>query len=517
MKRLIIAIDGPAASGKSTTAKLLAQKLGYVYLDTGAMYRACALAALEKGVKHSDAAGLDRLLQKIDLRIEYSPTGNKVLLQGVDVTKRIREEDISRLSSDISTLGAVRAKMVELQRRMGAEGGVIMDGRDIGTVVFPRADLKFFLNATAEERARRRCRELQAKGEAADYDTVLQEMLQRDRQDSTRDLAPLKPADDAIPVDTTDLTIEQQVQLLYRHICDKLLQSGGVEIRLALHSGFCFGVRRAIELALKAGKAGQPVYTMGPLIHSPQMVQQLRQDGITPAEDAASLRDSTVIIRSHGITRQERETLVQNGNTLIDATCPFVEKAQANIRQLCREGYPVIVLGDRDHPEVVAMLSYCEGETLVVTGRNELPDRHWKKLGVISQTTKNTATLQELVAALAPRVKELRLFNTICTATSLRQEATAALAARSDLMVIIGGRNSSNTRMLFQLSSALTTTLHIETADELTPEQVAAHCRIGLSAGASTPDHLIVNVYNRINKLTGNRTTVTSVEDIPVN
>lgn len=224
MRRLIIAIDGPAASGKSTTAKLLARRLGYVYLDTGAMYRACALAALQSGVAHTDSEGMDALLRKIDIRIEYSPAGNKVLLQDVDVTKRIREEDISRLSSDISILPAVRTKMVALQRQMGEHGGVIMDGRDIGTVVFPLADVKFFMVATAEERARRRCDELQEKGKPHDYQTVLQEMIERDRQDSTRALAPLKPASDAIEIDTTSLSIEQQVDLLYTQIGQKLAQ-----------------------------------------------------------------------------------------------------------------------------------------------------------------------------------------------------------------------------------------------------------------------------------------------------
>lgn len=222
MKRLIIAIDGPAASGKSTTAKLLANRLGYVYLDSGAMYRACALAALEAGVAHEDADNLDKLLQDIDIRIQYSPQGNKVLLNDIDVTLRIREEDISRLSSDISTLGPVRQKMVALQRKMGAEGGVIMDGRDIGTVVFPHADLKFFMIATAEERARRRCEELKLKGLEPDYEVVLKELQERDLQDSTRALAPLRPADDSILIDTTSLSIEQQVELLYQYVLTRL-------------------------------------------------------------------------------------------------------------------------------------------------------------------------------------------------------------------------------------------------------------------------------------------------------
>lgn len=222
MKKLIIAIDGPAASGKSTTAKLLAKELGYVYLDTGAMYRACALAAFNDEINHKDANGIAGMLENLEIRIEYNELENLVLLNGIDVTKRIREEEISRLASDISTLKPVREKMVALQRKMGEAGGVVMDGRDIGTVVFPNADLKFFMDATAEARAQRRCQELQNKGKPTCFETVLSEMRERDKQDSSRAIAPLKPAEDAILIDTTNLSIEQQVEKLLTFINAKL-------------------------------------------------------------------------------------------------------------------------------------------------------------------------------------------------------------------------------------------------------------------------------------------------------
>jgi (E)-4-hydroxy-3-methyl-but-2-enyl pyrophosphate reductase len=288
-------------------------------------------------------------------------------------------------------------------------------------------------------------------------------------------------------------------------------------IRLARHSGFCFGVKRAIQIALDAADNNQPIYTLGPLIHNPQSVENLRQHGILMAEKAEDLHDSTVIIRSHGITLQERETLLQNGNTLIDATCPFVSRAQEYVSQLCAEGYPVIIMGDSRHPEVIAMLSYCSGEVRVVETPEDLPEKTWNKLGVLSQTTRKPEDLQALVSRLVPRVKELRLFNTICTATSQRQSATTELAKNSDLMIVIGGRNSSNTKMLAALCSDYTDTVHIETAAEIGAETLSGKERIGITAGASTPDYLIVEVFNKINIITGNRTTVTSVEDIPVN
>jgi len=248
------------------------------------------------------------------------------------------------------------------------------------------------------------------------------------------------------------------------------------------------------------------------------MVDDLEKQGIVPVEDTSALRNSVVIIRSHGITQEDRKLLVENGNTLIDATCPFVSIAQEYVSLLSREEYPLLILGDMSHPEVIAMLSYCNGETYVVSRAEDLPaDKSWNKLGVISQTTMNMNVLQEVVSRLVPRVKELKFFNTICTATSIRQEATTALAQKCDLMIIVGGHNSSNTKMLAALCSGITKTLHIETADELNLQQISSYIRIGLTAGASTPDYLIVDVYKKIKELTGDRTSVKSVEEIPVN
>ncbi len=213
--RLIIAIDGPAASGKSTTAQRLALRLGYVYLDTGATYRACALQAQLSGVSLDDAEAVAAMLETIDIRIETSGATNVILLEGRDVSEDIRANAISKLSSDISALPAVRYRMVELQRRMGAQGGVILDGRDIGTFVFPDADIKFFLTASAEIRARRRWLELQKKGIEKEFDEILHELEERDRNDASRALAPLAVAEDAIVIDTGAMSVDEQVDTLH--------------------------------------------------------------------------------------------------------------------------------------------------------------------------------------------------------------------------------------------------------------------------------------------------------------
>lgn len=218
MKKYVIAIDGPAASGKSTTAKLLARELEYVYIDSGAMYRACGLRSLELGIDLHDQNALAAMLDKIDIRIIYDPTGNQILLNGRDVTERIREADITKLSSQIAVIGIVRQKMVELQREMGRQGGVIMDGRDIGTVVFPEADFKFFLIADVHTRALRRWRESSEKKENHTLADIERDLTWRDRNDSTRDISPLLKADDAIEIDTTHLSIEEQTSKLLQYI-----------------------------------------------------------------------------------------------------------------------------------------------------------------------------------------------------------------------------------------------------------------------------------------------------------
>ena len=219
-KKLIIAIDGPAASGKSTTAKSLAKKMKYVYIDTGALYRACALDALNNNVEISENKNLKRLIDNIEMEIVYAENGNKLFLHKKDVTKRIREADISKLSSKIAVIGFVREKMVDLQREMGKKGGIIMDGRDIGTVVFPNADYKIFMIANPKERAQRRWLELKEKGKDASLEEIEKEMIWRDKNDSTRKISPLKKADDAIELDNSKMSIAEQVDYIYKLITE---------------------------------------------------------------------------------------------------------------------------------------------------------------------------------------------------------------------------------------------------------------------------------------------------------
>jgi CMP/dCMP kinase len=206
---LIIAIDGPSGAGKSTLAKRLARELGFIYLDTGAMYRALALKVLRQGVDLADDARLARLVESTEIDLQEDNDTLEVLLDGINVAHEIRTPEVSQMASKVSALKIVRARLLALQRGIGQRGNVVAEGRDIGTVVFPNAEVKIFLEASAEERARRRCAELRAAGRPADLRETLREMEERDKRDTERDLAPLRMADNALRIDSSNATADE--------------------------------------------------------------------------------------------------------------------------------------------------------------------------------------------------------------------------------------------------------------------------------------------------------------------
>lgn len=213
-RRVVVTIDGPAGAGKSTVARLLAERLGYGLLDTGAIYRAVALVAGRDGISWADGEGLAGLARDLDIRFELQDGKNRVFVRGQDVSGAVRTPEISVGASQVSAHPAVRAALLDLQRRLGHGGGIVVEGRDTGTVVFPAAEAKFFLTASVEERARRRVAELRAAGAAVDPETTLREIRERDERDASRDVAPMVAADDALVVDSSLRSTEEVVALL---------------------------------------------------------------------------------------------------------------------------------------------------------------------------------------------------------------------------------------------------------------------------------------------------------------
>jgi len=275
-------------------------------------------------------------------------------------------------------------------------------------------------------------------------------------------------------------------------------------IRLSECAGFCWGVERALEVArTAAAEAPSPVNTLGPLIHNPGVIADLQQRGVGVVSGVDELTSGTVILRSHGVPKETREELVAAGLNVLDATCRFVTSAQDKAARLKEQGYLVVIVGEKDHPEVLALRSYAGAESLVAETPLDLPDDLPNpRVGVVVQTTQSKERLAELVAYLAPRTRELLVHNTICSATEQRQTAAIAMARGVDVVIVVGGKNSGNTRRLAELCTVeQPRTYHVETAAEIDPAWLSGVTSVGVTAGASTPSEQIEAVIARLREI----------------
>jgi 4-hydroxy-3-methylbut-2-en-1-yl diphosphate reductase len=274
-----------------------------------------------------------------------------------------------------------------------------------------------------------------------------------------------------------------------------------LQLKISESAGFCWGVERALELALQAADdAPGPVRSLGPLIHNPGVIADLRKRGVDVITEPEEAGEGTVILRSHGVPREVRERLDSMNAVVVDATCRFVTFAQEKAAKLRRQGYFVIILGETDHPEVLALRSYAGKDSLVVESPADLPQElPSRRVGVVVQTTQSPERLAELVRHLAPRTRELLVHNTICSATEQRQAAAMAMADGVDAVVVVGGKNSANTRRLAELCAARQPkTFHVESADELDPGWFRGLKVVGVTAGASTPPEQIKAVADTL-------------------
>jgi len=276
-----------------------------------------------------------------------------------------------------------------------------------------------------------------------------------------------------------------------------------MKVLLAKRAGFCFGVKRATQMAFEAAGKDKKTYTLGPIIHSPQVVHRLEEMGVKVLKSLETMDSGTIIIRSHGVAAGEIDEAVQKELEIVDATCPFVKKAQEHVKSLSESGYGVVVVGDADHPEVQGIVSYGGDKVFVVGSGDEvrqLPKMN--KIGVVAQTTQSFENLKNVVSECLLRGGEIRVFNTICDATAVRQEEAKELACQVDCMLVVGGFNSANTRRLAEVCAEIQPrTHHIETAAEIVPSWFDGVERVGVTAGASTPKWIIDEVVDRIDEL----------------
>ena len=279
-----------------------------------------------------------------------------------------------------------------------------------------------------------------------------------------------------------------------------------MEIILDEGAGFCFGVERALKMAGEESRdASGPIVTIGPLIHNPQVVEEMKRDGVNVAQEGENLLDTTAIIRTHGVRPQEENRLREAGNRVLDATCPYVKKSHEYAEVLRREDYHIVVIGDPNHPEIRGVLGYAGERVTVITQPEEANSlHHYAKVGVVVQTTYPIEKVQKVISKLVGRSTELRVFNTICDYTSDRQVSAREISSQVDLMYVVGGRNSANTNKLAEICKQQgTVTRHIEVAEEIDPRDLEGVVRVGISAGASTPDGRIASVIDRIEELSG--------------
>ena len=428
-----IAIDGPAGAGKSTVAKQLAKNLGYIYVDTGAMYRAMALYFLRKGINKDDAGAIEAACEGVEISLEYKDGVQQIILKGENVTSLIRTEEVGNMASSTSVYAPVRRKLVELQRKLAQRKDVVMDGRDIGTCVLPDANLKVYLTAGSRVRAIRRYKELQEKN--------------------------------------VDCGVKRAVEMVYEQI----------------------------------EKAKTPIYTFGPIIHNEEVVRDLEERGVKVLETAEELRqltDGVVVIRSHGVGKDIYDILERNGIEIIDATCPFVKKIHRIVSEQNENGRRVIIVGNGKHPEVEGIKGWGNDDTLVIETAEEfekLQISDGEKLCIVAQTTFNYNKFQDLVEKISKTRYDILVLNTICNATQERQVEARQIASQVDVMIVIGGRNSSNTQKLYEICRReCKETYYIQTLKDFKPEKAGSVRSVGITAGASTPNQIIEEVHTNV-------------------
>ncbi len=523
-KTFNIAIDGPAGAGKSTIAKKVAAQMGYIYVDTGAMYRAMALYLLRNGLqrpvetdageKEQFAKDAARLCQNAGISIEYRNAEQVVLLDGENVNPYLRTEEVSSMASVSSAVPEVRVRLVELQKQLAAQQNVVMDGRDIGTVVLPDAQVKVYLTASVEVRARRRYIENQkaAKAGAAksaddlDLEKIKADIAKRDHRDMTRETSPLRQAEDAVLVDSSNMTIDKVTEEILNLTADQLRRP---RVITAATAGFCFGVQKAVDAVYREIRENTdgPINTFGPIIHNETVVEELRQKGVgilNSVEEAAGQPGGTIIIRSHGVSKETYEGLKAGNAQVVDTTCTFVKKIHEIVEEASGRGCQVVIIGNHGHAETEGTVGWSSTPATVIETEEEAlayqgdPER---PVCIVAQTTFNAEKFEKIVDLIAKKGYNIETNETICNATSERQAEARSIAQQADIMIVIGGRGSSNTAKLYEICKAqCERTYFIQTVEDLDLTLSGGEKVIGITAGASTPKNIIEEVQSDVRR-----------------
>lgn len=276
-----------------------------------------------------------------------------------------------------------------------------------------------------------------------------------------------------------------------------------MKVRVAKQAGYCYGVERALRLTSEAAeKEHEPIHTLGPIIHNPQVVEAFAAKGVCQVTDIDDVDEGTIIIRTHGVDPEIIAAAQKKGLSTVDATCPFVAKAQQRAAALSKDGYNLVIVGEKEHPEVVGILAHIRGKATVVESVEEAAGIRGARIGVVVQTTQSVENLRQIVGSLVAKTAEIKVFNTICNATTRRQESAKKLAEEVEMMIVVGGKNSANTSRLSRICRDTgTLTYHIETVREFEPEWTVGVEIVGVTAGASTPEWLLQEVIEKLEEI----------------
>lgn len=518
--RITIAIDGFSSCGKSTMAKELARRIGYIYIDSGAMYRAITLYCLNNNLindKQVDTAQLAAAMEHLKITFATHPqTGRQeTFLCGECVEKEIRSMRVSEHVSLVSQIDFVRSALVAQQRTMGAAKGIVMDGRDIGTAVFPNAELKIFVVASARVRAERRAAEMHD----ADIDAIERNIAMRDEMDMTRAISPLRKAHDAIELDNSHMTIAEQDEWLmqrYNETIERLKNHPRTIVEIDSNSGFCNGVVRAIQAAEQELEKGGQLYCLGDIVHNSNEVERLRAKGLITIdhEQLRTLRNVRVLLRAHGEPPETYRIARENNIEIIDATCPVVLQLQRKIKRShdtrSHASDQILIYGKVGHAEVNGLVGQTNGEAIVLESSNDLDKVDFdKRITLYSQTTKSVEHFAEMVQIIKERTEpdNFEWHDTICRQVANRIPNIREFARKHDLVLFVCGKKSSNGKVLYEECRSVNEETHlVSDIDELNPEWIVGKNNIGICGATSTPRWLMTQFQERVEELLAKQT-----------
>lgn len=511
--KISIAIDGPASSGKSSIANCISERFNFEYINTGLLYRLVTYVSLNENIdfdKDEDLLIEKLKKSKIEIHSDY------VIFNGKILNLELRSQEIDSNVSFVAKKIKVRNLVNEILRNIVFEKSVIMDGRDIGTEVLKDADLKFFITADSKVRAKRRYDELIRNGLNVEYDKILNEIEKRDNIDYNRSESPLKKANDAKIIDTSNISFSESVDEVSKVIVEYMIPKMKFRrVRVAENNGFCHGVLRAVnelDRVVESEKC-KNVSTLGEIIHNKEVIRYFSKKNVNIIQkddlDKLKFDKDILVVRAHGIPRDVESVLVDNNVEYVDATCGKVKLIHKRVKDYYEKGYDIVIVGNKDHPEIMGANSYCDYNAKFFFGDKLEGEISSDKACVLSQTTEKYENFEKAIDLVSKKYKDVVSLNTICDATYLRQRDAAELAKNVNYMIIVGDKLSSNSNKLYEVSKKYCEkSIIIERASDLDKKILKDISingyEVGITSGASTPDWIMKEVILMIENRTEN-------------